>query len=52
MLSPIDANSTIGDLMSRRSKGLPPFIVAPPVHTLLPTKRLRVIHSISSLFIR
>ena len=52
MLSPIDANRTIGALMSRKSNGLPPFICAPPFHSLLPTKRLRVIHSISSRFIR
>ena len=52
MLSPRDANSTIGTLIWRRSKTPlgPDFTV--PDHTLLPTKRFCVIHSISSRFMR
>ena len=52
-MSPSEANSTIGTLMSRRSKRvlLGPAFTSPD-HSLLPTKRFCVIHSISSRFSR
>ena len=50
-MSPIEANRTIGERISRRSKTLPPVPLGDD-QTLSPTNRFWTIHSISSRFIR
>ncbi len=53
MLSPQEANTTIGERMLRMStRCLPSNDSTSPTASLLPTKRFCEIHSISSLFMR
>ncbi|MNN36675.1 hypothetical protein D3C81_1505790 [compost metagenome] len=51
-MSPREANRMIGDWIARRSNASPLALRVSPDHRRLPTNRLRVIHSISSRFIR